>query len=106
HDTPATQLFGRARRDFSHGCVRVARPADLAQWVLEREPGWDRGRIEAAMAGPSPRQANLTQPLPVLLFYVTAMVMPADGRLHFAEDVYGHDARLARALAARATALP
>lgn len=101
HGTPATQLFGRARRDFSHGCVRVEDPVALAQWLLQDQPSWTRERIEAAMAGAAPLRVNLTQPPPVFLFYLTAMVMPTDGALHFADDLYGHDARLERALAAR-----
>jgi len=101
HDTPATQLFGRARRDFSHGCVRVERPGALAQWVLRDQPKWTRERIEAAMAGPASLRVDLVRPLPVILFYVTAMVMPADPSLRFAQDIYGHDARLVRALANR-----
>ena len=101
HDTPAPQLFGRARRDFSHGCVRVEDPVALAHWVLKDQPGWTRERIQAAMAGTSPLRVDLTQPLPVILFYMTAMVMPADQALHFADDIYGHDTRLARALATR-----
>ena len=101
HDTPATQLFGRARRDFSHGCVRVEDPVALAQWVLKDEPGWTRERIKAAMAGTSPLRVDLTRALPVILFYMTAMVMPADQAPHFADDIYGHDTRLARALATR-----
>ena len=101
HDTPAAQLFGRARRDFSHGCVRVEDPVALAHWVLKDEPGWTRERIEAAMAGTSSLRVDLTRPLPVILFYMTAMVMPADQTLHFVDDIYRHDTRLARALATR-----
>ena len=101
HDTPATQLFGRARRDLSHGCVRVEDPVALAQWVLKDQPGWALERIQAAMAGTSPLRVDLTRPLPVILFYMTAMVMPADQGLYFADDIYGHDTQLARALARR-----
>ena len=101
HDTPAPQLFGRARRDFSHGCVRVEDPVALAQWVLQDQPGWTREHIQAAMAGTSSLRVDLTRPLPVILFYMTAMVMPADQGLYFADDIYGHDTRLARALASR-----
>lgn len=101
HDTPATRLFGRARRDFSHGCVRVEKPLALAQWVLKSQPEWTRARIEAAMAGPASQRVDLVEPLTVTLFYMTAMVFPADPALHFAADIYGHDARLARALARR-----
>ena len=101
HDTPVTLLFGRARRDLSHGCVRVEDPVALAQWVLKDQPGWTRETIQAAMAGTSPLRVDLTRPLPVILFYMTAMVMPADQALYFADDIYGHDTKLARALASR-----
>ena len=101
HDTPATQLFGRARRDFSHGCVRVEDPVGLAHWVLRNQPGWTRERIEAAMAGSSPLRVDLTRPLPVILFYMTAMAVAADQTIHFADDIYGHDAKLVRALSSR-----
>ena len=69
--------------------------------MLKDQPDWTRERIQAAMAGTSPRRVDLRQPLPVILFYMTAMVMPADQRLYFADDIYGHDTRLARALATR-----
>ena len=101
HDTPARQLFARERRDFSHGCVRAEDPVGLALWLLNGQPGWTRDDIETAMAGAPSRRVGLTQPLPVILFYMTAMVMPADQTLHFANDIYGHDPRLARALASR-----
>ena len=42
HGTPAQSLFARARRDFSHGCIRLEDPAALAEWVLRKEPGWTR----------------------------------------------------------------
>ena len=106
HGTPAQQLFGRSRRDFSHGCVRVEDPPALASWLLRDQPDWTRERIEAAMAGGKTRQVNLSQPVPVILYYVTAAVTPDDGLLHFADDLYGHDISLERALeraAARST---
>lgn len=102
HGTPAPQLFARPRRDFSHGCVRVEDPVALAQWLLKDLPGWERDAIVAAMHGSQTRQVDLREPVPVLLYYLTAMAAPEDGRLHFADDVYGHDAALERALKARA----
>jgi murein L,D-transpeptidase YcbB/YkuD len=45
HGTPAQQLFGRARRDFSHGCIRVENPVKLAEWVLRDQPDWTRERF-------------------------------------------------------------
>ena len=101
HGTPARELFARSRRDFSHGCVRVADPPALALWLLKDQPAWTREAIEAAMNGTRTQQVNLSAPVPVLLYYLTALVSPDDGLLHFADDLYGHDAALARRLAAR-----
>ncbi len=103
HDTPAVALFGRARRDFSHGCVRVADPLALARWVLRDQPAWTTQRIEAEMAaGGEPRRVDLTQPIPVILFYMTALADASEpAGIRFAADLYGHDARLGAALAAR-----
>jgi len=98
HGTPAQSLFGRPRRDFSHGCVRVEDPVALAEWVLADQPRWTHERIMAAMNGDRTITVRLARPLPVVLYYVTAAVLE-DGVIHFADDVYGHDARLERALA-------
>jgi murein L,D-transpeptidase YcbB/YkuD len=94
-------LFSRSRRNFSHGCVRVQDPVALAEWALKGQDGWDRDRILAAMNAPRPLQVNLTRPIQVILFYITAVVMPEDGSMHFAEDIYDHDATLDRALKRR-----
>ena len=101
HDTPAPELFSRSRRDFSHGCVRVQDPVALAEWALEGQEQWDRERILAAMNASRPRQVNLKRPIQVILFYITAVVMPEDGSIHFAEDIYGHDTKLDGALERR-----
>lgn len=99
HDTPAKELFRRSRRDFSHGCIRVQDPVGLAEFALDGT--WDRERILAAMrTGPERQRVNLPRPVPVYLLYTTAVV-EADGTVHFYEDIYGHDARLAQALANR-----
>lgn len=99
HGTPAQALFDRSRRDFSHGCVRVEDPAALAAWVLKDEPAWNQERILAAMSGATSQRVDLPRPIQVILFYVTAVVMPEDATIHFAEDIYRHDLRLDRALA-------
>jgi murein L,D-transpeptidase YcbB/YkuD len=98
HDTPATEFFAKSRRDFSHGCIRLERPADLAAWVLRDNPGWKPDRIRAAMNGSAPQQVNLAHPIPVLIVYATVIVLE-DGLVHFYDDIYGHDAVLDRVLA-------
>jgi L,D-transpeptidase YcbB len=98
HDTPATEFFAKSRRDFSHGCIRLERPADLAAWVLHDNPGWTPERIHAAMNGTTTQQVNLAHPIPVLILYATVIVLE-DGVVHFYDDIYGHDAALDKALA-------
>jgi murein L,D-transpeptidase YcbB/YkuD len=99
HGTPALSLFGRSRRDFSHGCVRVADPVTLAEWALKDRADWPRDRIVAATEGSQTIHVKLTRPIQVILFYTTAAVMPEDGTVRFADDIYRHDLRLDRALA-------
>ncbi|MBZ5558023.1 MAG: L,D-transpeptidase family protein [Acidobacteriia bacterium] len=101
HGTPAQALFSRRRRDFSHGCVRVEDPLALAEWALADRPEWTRNEILAAAEGSQSIHVKLTRPIQVILFYTTAAVTPEDGTLRFADDIYRHDARLDRALAAR-----
>ena len=101
HGTPAPALFERARRDFSHGCVRAQDPVGLAEWVLADRPEWTRERILAAMHGEESLRVDLSRPIRVILFYLTAAVTPEDGIVHFVSDIYGHDARLDRMLRRR-----
>lgn len=96
HHTPATGLFERARRDFSHGCIRVENPVALAEFVLQGMPGWDAQRIRAAMAESHAWTVGLQRPVPVLIAYGTVLVK--DGRTQFFDDIYGHDRSLDAAL--------
>jgi len=99
HSTPSQQLFAQSRRDFSHGCIRVERPTELAAWVLKDNPEWNLERIRSAMqVGKDDFQVNLTKPIPVLILYGTAVV-DEQGRVHFFHDLYGHDAALEKVLA-------
>ena len=74
HGTPAQQLFSRARRDFSHGCIRLEDPARFAEWVLRDQPEWTRERIDEAMQGERPTRVNLKEKLTVVIFYDTVHV--------------------------------
>lgn len=101
HHTPAAQLFGKGRRDFSHGCVRVERPVELALFVLQDMPQWTEQRVREAMAAGRLQTVRLATPVPVLITYGTALVKR--GRPHFYADIYGHDRELAKALRQRGT---
>jgi murein L,D-transpeptidase YcbB/YkuD len=99
HSTPSPQLFNQSRRDFSHGCIRVEKPAELADWLLRDQPEWTLEKIRAAMqSGPDNQQVNLSMPLPVVIMYLTAIV-EEDGQVYFFNDIYGHDSALKAALA-------
>ena len=98
HDTPEQTFFSKSRRDFSHGCIRLERPADLAVWVLRRNSGdWNLERVRAAMNGSATQQINLAHPIPILIVYGTVIVTE-DGTVHFYDDIYGHDATLEKVL--------
>jgi len=97
HGTPAKRLFKRERRDFSHGCIRLADPPRLAEHVLKEKEGWDRKQVDALITGGKWRQVGLDRPLDVFVLYGTA-VADADGTVRFFNDIYGHDERLAQAL--------
>jgi L,D-transpeptidase YcbB len=98
HDTPGRAAFNRDNRSLSHGCIRVSRPADLAVWVLGPNGDWDRGKIEAAMAGTEEQHIPLKRDIPVFIEYLTAWA-DDDGTVHFRKDIYGHDAKLATEIA-------
>ena len=98
HGTPAQALFSRARRDFSHGCIRLEDPARFAVWTLRDPNEWSPEQVRSAMDGPQSRRVNLARPMPVTVLYTTAVVRP-DGVVAFYEDVYRHDARLEAVLA-------
>ena len=99
HDTPAREVFSRTRRDFSHGCIRVEKPAELAAWVLRKNSGWNLERVRQAMqSGKNDVTVNLAQRVPVFIVYATALA-DEKGEVRFYDDIYGHDAELAAALA-------
>lgn len=100
HDTPAKQLFDQVRRDFSHGCIRVQYPLELAKFVLKHESQWDEASIVEAMDKGTSRTIRLREPLPVVIAYQTAMVRN-DKRIYFFPDIYGYDRILDEALRQR-----
>jgi len=97
HSTPAPELFLKARRDFSHGCIRVQNPVGLVAWVLRDKPQWTLDSINAAMNGDQTMQVNLDKPIPVLILYSTAVVEP-NGEVRFFRDIYRYDSAMDKAL--------
>jgi len=98
HDTPSQALFSRSVRTFSHGCIRVEKPLDLAEYLLRDDPAWTRAKIESVLGDGRERWLAVPRPLPVHLVYWTAWV-DDKGALQFRKDVYGRDRPLLEMLA-------
>ena len=101
HDTPNHALFEKDVRAFSHGCIRVEKPAELAQWVL----GWDAAKVQEAMdSGKDNSTVKLPKKIPVYITYGTAFVR--EGQLFFGNDLYHRDDKLVKAAASAALESP
>ncbi len=93
HDTPEGELFEKDVRAFSHGCIRLEKPDELAQWAL----GWDAAKVSEAMqAGEDNQSIKLPKKIPVFIVYST--VFERDGKLHFGNDLYNRDDALVKAV--------
>ena len=94
HDTPSKSLFERESRAFSHGCIRVGRPRDLALEILKNDSTWTPKMVDAAMHAGKEKTYTLKSKIPVYIGYFTALV-DENGEINFFDDVYNRDERLA-----------
>ena len=90
HDTPAKSLFNKESRAYSHGCIRVGKPRDLAVTILAEDPDWSPSRIDAAMNSGKETTCVLKKKIPVYIGYFTAWV-DEKGVINFYDDVYERD---------------
>jgi len=97
HDTPSRELFRKTVRSFSSGCVRVAKPIELTEYLLSGTEGWDSQRIQATIESGKTIQVNLPLPIPVYFTYFTAWV-DSQGTVQFRDDLYRRDSALYTAL--------
>lgn len=95
HDTPSKSLFNESQRAFSHGCIRLAEPKKLAEWLLRRDSTWTSDKITAAMHAGKEKYVRLRgqNEIPVFIGYFTSWV-DQHGNLQFRKDVYGHDRKM------------
>lgn len=105
HGTPEPGLFGLARRDLSHGCIRVEDIDALATWVLGGTAGWTGDSTAAALAAGQFRRLKLARPLPVAIVYTTAAAGPS-GEVFFHHDLYNLDQPLDSELRLRSAGSP
>ena len=97
HDTPSKSLFQRESRAFSHGCIRVAKPKELAEAILANDSKWDSEKIDLAMHKGEETWYTIKNEIPVYIGYFTAW-MDREGNINFFEDVYNRDVQLAALL--------
>ncbi len=100
HDTPAKRLFSRDVRTLSHGCIRIEKPLELAEYLLKEDPRWTRDDIVAAIQEGDEQKVMIPRPMNVHILYLTAWV-DESGTLQFRNDVYGRDKDLDEALAGK-----
>lgn len=103
HDTPTQATFSRFDRLASHGCIRLERPADLAQLLLRDTPEWNAGQIDDTIAKGETVRARLKTQVAVYLLYWTAFAS-ANGTMNFRGDPYGWDRKLADKIEKRSAA--
>ncbi len=97
HDTPYREDFAKNVRMYSHGCIRLERPFDFAEYILKDYLGWTKDTILAVVHRIERRTINLKDPIPVYVLYCTSW-KDKDGTIQFREDYYGKDRRLSAAL--------
>ncbi len=97
HDTPSRDLFARDVRTFSHGCVRVGRPLELAYHLLAPQTDTPEGDFQSILSAGREKRVNIEDPIGVHLVYWSAWVTPT-GRVNYRGDPYGRDAAVLRAL--------
>jgi L,D-transpeptidase YcbB len=90
HDTNAKSLFEKDKRAYSHGCIRLAEPEKMAQYLLRDQPEWTPDKIEEAMNSGNEKYVKLKNPVPVIITYYTAWV-DDNGQINFRDDIYSHD---------------
>jgi murein L,D-transpeptidase YcbB/YkuD len=90
HDTPAKGVFGDDFRFVSSGCIRLQNVRDYVAWLLKNQPGWDRDRIDAAIASGERLDVKIEPAVNVFWVYITAWGTP-EGLVQFREDIYQRD---------------
>src|SRR5215203_406350 len=90
HDTPDKTVFTKQDRALSHGCIRVADAAKLAQYLLKDQSGWTAQKINTAMNNGKEETVTVKNRQAVNINYLTAWV-DMKGYINFRPDVYNHD---------------
>jgi murein L,D-transpeptidase YcbB/YkuD len=94
HDTKSKEIFDSTKRALSHGCIRLADAEKMSNYLLRNTSGWTPEKVHTAMNSGKEQYVKISKPVPVSITYLTAWV-DEKGQLHFRDDIYGHDRRVA-----------
>ena len=97
HDTPTRSLFEREDRALSHGCIRIQKPAELAELLLSFDPKWTKEKISSAMRQKTEQVVVLDRKIPVVIVYITYW-SDFRGNQFFRQDIYSRDSEIYLAL--------
>lgn len=97
HGTPNQKLFEKAKRSFSHGCIRVEDPYKLAEFVFHDPEKWPLSRIKQEASGTRTKRVKLDHILPTFITYFTVFE-DQNREIHFVDDHYGQDKKVWKAL--------
>ena len=87
HDTTTKKLFQRFPRAFSHGCIRVKNPIDLAVYLMQETPMGSEEAVKSAINKGKTQSLNLPSPIPINIVYITAWV-DSEGTVQFRPNIY------------------
>jgi len=106
HGTPHQELFEKAERDFSSGCVRLEDPISVGEILLahttDKEGHWTEQRIQDEIDTGKTYFVTLAKPMPVFFLYWSVFAGD-DGQINFRKDIYGYDQLLIEKLKENAT---
>jgi murein L,D-transpeptidase YcbB/YkuD len=97
HDTPSREKFARVGRDLSHGCVRVSKPWELADFLLAGLPDWSEDKRKTLLDSGTTHHVTVQQTTSIHLIYQTVFT-DEKGGIQFREDLYDRDPELIEAL--------
>ncbi|MET0300341.1 MAG: L,D-transpeptidase family protein, partial [Flavitalea sp.] len=97
HDTPEKELFKRTKRAYSHGCIRLADPMKMANYLLEDDEQWSAEKVDSVLSTEKEKYVRVKDPVPVLISYYTCWVNE-NGKIEFRDDIYSHDKKISRKL--------
>ena len=91
HDTPSKRLFKNDIRAYSHGCIRLHQPFDLAKEILLQDNHKIKGdTLDRLIIRGNQRVLELADPFEVYIEYFTATA-DSSGNVIFHPDIYGRD---------------